>query len=100
MPKKTEWGTFWGFSTSICRKTFKKLKREPLVKKKLSQKSQCRKNWNEDPLTSPSIACYAEKKEQIFWFISFGQMVQFDTLKYRRTFKNYFDHFVWIGKSV
>ena len=93
-------GDILGFFNIYLSQNIQKIEEGAFGEKKLSQKSQCRKNWNEDPLTSPSIACYAEKKEQIFWFISFGQMVQFDTLKYRRTFKNYFDHFVWIEKSV
>ena len=37
-----------------------------------------------------------EKKEKPFWFSSLGQMVQFDTIKFCRTFKNYFGQFVWI----
>ena len=40
-----------------------------------------------------------EKKEKPFWFSSLGQMVQFDTIKFRRTFKNYFGQFVRIGKK-
>ena len=52
-----------------------------------------------DPLVWPDIVCYAEKKEQFFWLSSLGQMVQFDTLKYRRTFKNFFGQFVGIEKK-
>ena len=52
------------------------------------------------PLASPGIVCYAEKKEQLFWLTSsLGQMVQFDTLKYLRTFKNYFGLFEWSEKN-
>ena len=40
------------------------------------------------------------KKEQPFWFSSLDQKVQFDTLKFRRTFENYFGQFVWIEKKV
>ena len=35
-----------------------------------------------------------------FWFSSLGQMVQFDTIIFCRTFKNYFGQFVWIEKKV
>ena len=39
-----------------------------------------------DPLVSPGIECYAEKKEKPFWFSSLGQQVQFGALKFCRTF--------------
>ena len=52
-----------------------------------------------DTLVSPGIVCYAEKKEKPFWFSSLGQMMQFATIKFRRTFKNYFGQFVWIEKK-
>ena len=47
-------------------------------------------NWKEDPLVSPGIVCYAGKKEISFWFSPLGQIVQFDTIKFRRTLKKYF----------
>ena len=49
-----------------------------------------------DPLVSPGIVCYAEKEEKLFWFSSLRQMIQFGTIKFRRTFKKYFGQFVWI----
>ena len=52
-----------------------------------------------DPLGSRGTVCYAEKEEKPFWFSSLGQMIQFGTIKFRRTFKNYFGQFVWIGKK-
>ena len=39
------------------------------------------------------------KNEQLFWLSSMGQMVQFDTLKFRRTLYFYFGQFVWIEKK-
>ena len=51
-----------------------------------------------DPLVSLGIVCYAEKEEKPFWFSSLGQMIQFGTIKFRKTF-NYFGQFVWIEKS-
>ena len=52
-----------------------------------------------DPLVSPGIVCYAEKEEKPLWFSSLGQKIQFGTIKFRRTLRNYFGHFVWIEKS-
>ena len=51
-------------------------------------------------LVSPGIVCYAEKEKKPFWFSSLGQMIQFVTIKFRRTLKNYFGQFVWIEKRV
>ena len=45
------------------------------------------------------MVCYAEKQGKPFWSSSLGQMVQFDTIIFGRTFKNYFGQFVWIEKS-
>ena len=45
------------------------------------------------------MVCYAEKQVKPFWSSSLGQMVQFDTIIFCRTFKNYFGQFVWIEKS-
>ena len=34
------------------------------------------------------------------WLVQFaGQMIQFGTIKFRRTFENYFGQFVWIEKK-
>ena len=64
------------------------------------KKVNAEKTESGDPLVSPGIVCYAEKEEKPFWFSSLGQMVQFDTIKFCRTFKNYFGQFVWIEKKV
>ena len=48
--------------------------------------AQCRKKLKGDPLISPGIVCYKEKEEKPFWFSSLGQMVQFNTIKFCRTF--------------
>ena len=40
------------------------------------------------------------KKGKPFWLSSLGQLVQFDTINFRRTFKNYFGQFVWSEKRV
>ena len=50
-------------------------------------------------MVSSGIVCYAVKEGKPFWFSSLGQMIQFGTIKFRRTFKNYFGQFAWIEKS-
>ena len=51
-------------------------------------------------MVSPGMVCCAEKQVKPFWSSSLGQMVQFDTIIFCRTFKNYFGQFVWIEKKV
>ena len=78
---------------------------DPLRKKNFEKKfeknvSQCRKKLKGgDSLVSPGMVCYAEKQLKPFWSSSLGQMVQFDTIIFCRTFKNYFGQFVWIEKK-
>ena len=70
------------FSKKVSQRQ-KKLKGGPFG---IFQRPFCRKiseKW--DPLVSPGIVCYAEKKEKLFWFSSLGQMLQFETIKFRRT---------------
>ena len=50
-----------------------------------------------DSLVSPGIVCYAEKEKLLL--VQFA-MIQFGTIKFCRTFKNYFGQFVWIEKRV
>ena len=52
-----------------------------------------------EPLVLPGMVCYAEKHRKPFWSSSLGQMVQFDTIIFGRTFKNYFGQFVYIEKK-
>ena len=76
--KNTERGTLRDFSTSILSQNIKKLKGGPLgVGGTLGGRG--------DPLVFPGIVCYAEKEEKYFWFSSLGQMIQFGTIKFRRT---------------
>ena len=61
-----------------------------------------KKSERGDPLESPGTLCYAEKhKKKPFRFSSssLSQMVQYGTIKFRRTFKNYFGQFVCIEKK-
>ena len=46
------------------------------------------------------MVCYAGKQEKHFWFSSLDQIVQFGAIIFCRTFKNYFDQFVWIEKKA
>ena len=43
-----------------------------------------------DPLVSPGTVYYAEKQEKTFCFSFLGQMVQFDTIKFRIIFVELF----------
>ena len=58
-----------------------------LYKSRLSDMNRFRRGG---PLASPGTVCYAEKQEKPFWFSSLGQMVQFDTIIFRRTFVELF----------
>ena len=102
MLKKTERrGSFGIFQHPFCRKTSKKCRGDPLGKKIPKKNvSQCRKKIERgDSLVSPGMVCYAEKQVKPFWSSSLGQMVQFDTMIFCKTFKNYFGQFVWIEKK-
>ena len=93
-------GPFGIFQHPFCRKTSKKC-RGTLWWKKIRKKCLAvpKKTERGDPLVSPGMACYAEKQVKPFWSSSLGQMVQFDTIIFCRTFKNYFGQFVWIEKK-
>ena len=104
--EKLKGGTLWDFPTSILSQNIKKMQGGPFEEKKISKKnpnknvSQCRKKIERgDSLVSPGMVCYAEKQVRPFWFTSLGQMVQFDTIIFCRTFKNYFGQFVWTEKK-
>ena len=65
----------------------KKLKVDPLGIVFCQKSHNAEKTQRRDPLVSPGIVCYAEKKEKPFWFSSLGQQVHFgDTLKFCRIF--------------
>ena len=87
-PKKTERGTLLEFfniqsvATSILSS---KIEGEPFRDFFQKKVSQCQKTETFDPLVPPSIVCNAEKEEKPFWFSSLGQMIQFGTIKFRRT---------------
>ena len=103
--EKLKGGTLWDFPTSILSRNIKKMQGGPFEEKNFEKKSeknvsQCRKkNERGDSLVSPGMVCYAEKPVKPFWSSSLGQMVQFDTIIFCRTFENYFGQFVWIEKK-
>ena len=95
-------GTLSDFSTLLLniRKTSKTFKGDYLKTLKFFRKnvSQCQKKLRTGPLVSPGLYV-ALKKGTTFSLSSLGQMVQFDTLKFRRAFNNYFGQFALIEKS-
>ena len=81
MPKKLKGGTLWDFPTSILSQNIKKMQGDPLREKNFEKKSEKK--------------CLAVPKK-----IERGDsLVQFDTIIFCRTFKNYFGQFVWIEKK-
>ena len=104
--KKLKGGTLWDFPTSILSQNTKKMKGGPFEEKKIRKKNsekKClavpKKIERGDSFVSPGMVCYAEKQVKPFWSSSLGQMVQFNTIIFCRTFKNYFGQFVWIEKK-
>ena len=102
-PKKWDriWraGAFSRFLTSIVAK-HQKIEGGPFgdffFEKSLTKPKKLK---GEDGLVSPGIVGYVEKEEKPFWFNSLSQTIQFVTIKFRRTSKNYFGQFVWIEKK-
>ena len=43
-----------------------------------------------DSLVSSGMVSYVEKEEKPFWFSSLGQMIQYGTMKFCRTFVELF----------
>ena len=85
-----------------CSLTVEKYERGPFglfnihsLKKKNRKNLNGEKTEKRDPSISRGTVCYAEKP---FWFSSLGRMIQFGTIKFRRTLYNYFGQFVWIEK--
>ena len=90
MPKITERGGLWDFSTSILSQNKEKC-RGTLWGNFFSKKvSQCRKKMKGGSLWSPGMVCYAEKQEKPFWFSSLDRIVQFGSIIFCRTFVELF----------
>ena len=103
MPKKTERGDPLGFSNINFVAKLQKIEGGTLRGKILFPEKSLtmpKKIERGDSLVSPGMVCYAEKQVKPFCPSSLGQMVQFDTIIFCRTFKNYFGQFVWIEKKV
>ena len=101
MSKKTERRDLWDFSLFILSQNIKKMQGDPLGKKcpgKMSRSAE-KKIERGDHFVLPGMICYAEKQGKPFWSSSQGQMLQFITIIFGGTFKNYFGQFVWIEKS-
>ena len=98
MPKKTKRGDPLGFFNIHSVAKHQKNAGGTLWEKFFSNKSLAvpKKNEKGDRLVSLGMVCYAEKQENLFWFSSLGQIVQFGAIIFCRTFKNYFGQFVWI----
>ena len=93
MPKKTERGTLWDFSTSILSQNIIKNAGETLWGKSIFSKKKSRsaeKNDRGESLVSHGMVCYAEKQEKPFWFSSLDQIVHFDAIIFCRTFVELF----------
>ena len=54
---------------------------------------------NGGKIETQNMVCYAEKQEKTFWISLLVQMVQFGTIIFYRTCKNFFGLFVWIEKK-
>ena len=92
MPKKTERGALWDFSTSILSQNVKKNAWGTLWGNFFSKKKSrsAEKNERGESLVSPGMVCYAEKQEKLFWFNSLDQIVHFDAIIFCRTFVELF----------
>ena len=101
MPKKTERRDPLGFFNIHSVAKHQKNAGGPFGEKNFRKKSLAvpKKIGRRGLLVSPVMVCYAEKHVKPFWSSSLGQMVQFDTIIFCRTFKDYFGQFVWIEKS-
>ena len=75
------------------------MKADPLGNFFSRKKSYNAEKFERGPFSLSRYCMLRGKKEKRFWFCSLGQMIQFGTIKFRRTSKNYFGQFVWIEKS-
>ena len=95
--EKLKGGPFEVFQHPFCRKTTKHMLGKNFPKKTVSQ--SVKKIERGDSFVSRGMVCYSEKQVKLFWSSSLGQMVQFGTIIFCRTFRNYFGQFVWIEKK-
>ena len=81
---KLKWGTLSDFLTSsIVAEHQRRAFGEFFSEKSLTMPKETERG---DPLVSlVPLLCYAEKQEKTFWSSWLGEMVQFDTIIFRRT---------------
>ena len=99
MPKKTERGNPLGRFNIHSVTKHQKIEGAPLGKKFSKKRRAVPKKTGRGAFWSRPVLYVTLKHGTTLLVKFFDQMVQFDTLKYRRTFKNYFAQFVWIEKS-
>ena len=89
------------FNIHFCRKTSKKNEGALWGKIFFRKKSLAvpKKNWKVPVWKVPVFYVTRENRKNLFWSSSLGQMVQFDTIIFGRSFKNSFGQFVWIEKK-
>ena len=68
--------------------------------KKISEKSHNAEKLKGGPFSLSRHGMLRGKRKNLLGFSSLGQIIQFGTIKFCRTFKNYFGQFVWIEKKV
>ena len=92
MPKKAGMGPFGIFQHPFCRQAFEKMKGGHFEENNIFREkvSQCQKKLKGDALVSPGTVCYAEKQDKPFWLSSLGEMIQFNTIIFHRTFEELF----------
>ena len=105
MPKKTERRNPLGFSNIHSVAKHQKNAGGPFEEKNFKNKSEkkClavpKKKLKGGFFGLARYGMLRGKQVKPFWSSSLGQMVQFDTIIFCRTFKNYFGQFVWIEKK-
>ena len=97
MPKKLKGEPFWIFNIHSVAKhqQFEGVTVWGNFSPKKSHRAEKTKNLKGGPF-SISRYCVLREEEKPFCFNSLCQIIQFGTIKFRKTFKNYFGQFVWI----
>ena len=98
--KLKEWGPLGFFNIHSLAK-HQKIVRGPLGENFFFEKkdSQCRNQQKWGTIQSLPVWYVTRKRGKTIWFSSLDQMIQFGTMKFCRTFKNYFGQFVWTEKK-
>ena len=93
-------GDPFGFFNIHCCQILKKIEGRPFGFKKFSKKvlTMPKKRKGGPFSLSRYCVCMLRGKRKKVWFSSLRQMIQFGTIKVRRSFKNYLGQLVWIEK--